>query len=78
MKDILHFVIASIVDSKDEIVIDEHQEEGIFYYTVSVAKDEVGKIIGKEGKVIRAIRNVMKIPAIKQNKRIRIGLSESL
>lgn len=78
MKDILHFLIASIVDSQDEIVIEENEEEGIFYYTITVAKEEVGKIIGKEGKIIRAIRNAMKIPAIKQNKRIRIDIAEQL
>lgn len=78
MKDILHFILASIVDAEDKIVIEENEDQGIFYYTISVAKEEVGKIIGKEGKIIRAIRNAMKIPAIKQNKRIRIDLAETL
>lgn len=46
-------------------------------FTVDVAKEDMGKVIGKEGRIIRAIRNVMKIPAIKQGKKITISLTET-
>jgi predicted RNA-binding protein YlqC (UPF0109 family) len=46
-------------------------------FTITVAPADMGKIIGKNGKIIRAIRNVVKISAIKQNKKINIALSES-
>ncbi len=76
MKDALHFLITSIVDNPDAVVIDETEQEGIISFIIHVAKEDMGKIIGKEGKVIRAIRNVMKIPAIKQHKKIHVSIAE--
>jgi predicted RNA-binding protein YlqC (UPF0109 family) len=77
MKDALLYIVSAIVDNTDAVNIAEDTDEtGTITYTLHVAKDDVGKIIGKDGKVIRAIRNVMKIPAIKQNKRIRIAIGE--
>ena len=46
-------------------------------FTITVASSDMGRIIGKNGKVIRAIRNVVKISAIKQNKKINIALIEN-
>ena len=76
MKDTLHFIVAAIVDSPDAVQIDETEEEGITIYTITVDKDDMGKVIGKEGKVIRSIRNIMKIKAMKYNLRIKISLAE--
>lgn len=76
MKDTLHTVIASITEYPDDIAITEQEEDGVVSLTITVNPSDMGRIIGKNGKVIRAIRNVMKIPAIKQNKRIDIRLSE--
>jgi len=77
MKDTLLYIISQIVDTPDEVEVSEEDIDGIVTYTVSVAKDDMGKVIGKEGKVIRSIRNVMKIKAMKQNKRINITLAET-
>lgn len=77
MKDTLQHIISSIVSDPKQVTVTESEEEGVTNFTVTVAKEDMGKIIGKEGKVIRSIRNVMKIPAIKQNKRINISLSET-
>lgn len=76
MKDTLLSIVSAIVDNPDKIEIKEEENEGVTNFIVTVAPEDMGKIIGKNGKVIRAIRNVMKIPAIKQNKRIFISLSE--
>ena len=77
MKEALTYIIKSIVDNPDQEEINEEELDGGQNLTVKVAKDDMGKIIGKEGKVIRAIRNVMKIPAIKQNIRIVVTLEEN-
>ncbi|MBI4078684.1 MAG: KH domain-containing protein [Candidatus Levybacteria bacterium] len=77
MKDALSFIVLSIADNPKKVSIEETEEDGIITYAIRVAKEDMGKIIGKEGKVIRAIRNVMKIPAIKQGKRITVTLNES-
>ncbi len=77
MKDTLAYIVSSIVDNADAVVIDEQEEEGVTNFIIHVAKEDVGKVIGKEGKIIRAIRNIMKIPAIKQNKRIHVSVAEA-
>jgi hypothetical protein len=76
MKNILLNIITAIVDNPDKIEIKEEEVEGVTNFIVTVAPEDMGKIIGKQGKVIRAIRNVMKIPAIKNDKRIFISLTE--
>lgn len=76
MKDTLHYIVTSIVENPDAVSIEESEQEGMTVFTVTVAKEDMGKVIGKEGKVIRSIRNVMKVKAMKENKRINITLSE--
>ena len=77
MKKALEFIISKIVDNPKEIKIEETESNGVVNFTVTVAKEDMGKVIGKNGKVIKAIRNVLKIPAIKQGKKIFISLSEN-
>ncbi len=76
MKKALHYIVSRIVDNKDAVSIEETDDAGIITFTMKVAPEDMGKVIGKDGKVIRAIRNVMKIPAIKQEKRVQISLAE--
>jgi uncharacterized protein len=77
MKDTLLYIIQAIVDNPDEVKIEEKDEEGMLQLIVTVAKDDMGKVIGKEGKVIRSIRNIMKIKAMKHDLRINISLAEN-
>lgn len=77
MKDALLYIVKSIASDPDSIQVDENEEDGTVHFTLHVAKEDMGKIIGKEGRVIRSIRNVMKIPAKKQDKRVEITLSEN-
>lgn len=77
MKKTLEYIVSSIVDNPEKVEIEELEQDGIINFTIKVAAADMGKIIGKNGKIIRAIRNVIKIPAIKQNKKINVALFES-
>lgn len=77
MKKALEYIIAQIVENKDMVKIDEQENQGMINFTISVAPSDMGKIIGKNGRIIRAVRNVIKISAIKQNKKINIALIEN-
>ena len=77
MKKALEYIVTQIADNPEKVEINEQEDQGIINFTITVAASDMGKIIGKSGKVIRAIRNVIKISAIKQNKKINIALSES-
>ena len=72
MKDILEVIIKNLVDNTDEVTITEKAEERSICYEVRVAKEDMGKVIGKQGKMAKAIRTVMKSIATKENKRINI------
>jgi predicted RNA-binding protein YlqC (UPF0109 family) len=76
MKNALQNIVTAIVENTEAVQIDEVEENGVVTFSIKVAKEDMGKIIGKEGKVIRGIRNVMKIPAMKNNKKVIISLVE--
>lgn len=75
MKDALTHIVHSIVENTDAVVIDELNEDTTTTFTITVAPEEVGKIIGKSGKVIRSIRNVLKIPAMKGERRVIVNIN---
>lgn len=76
MKDTLLAIVKALVDNPDDVVVEEADDNGFVTLTITVHKDDMGKVIGKEGKVIRSIRNLMKIPAMKQGKKVNISLAE--
>lgn len=76
MKDTLEFIVKSIVDNDKDVEVAEEEQDGIVNLTIKLNTADMGKIIGKEGKVIKAIRNVMRIPAVIKGKKIYINLAE--
>ena len=76
MKKLLEYILDSMF-SNEEITVSESEEEGSIILTIHAPKDEIGKIIGKGGKVINAIKQIIKIQAIKENKRVEINVEEN-
>lgn len=77
MKELLDYITKSIVDNKDKVVIEESETpEGEVLLKLTVDPSDMGKIIGKEGKIINSIRTIIRILAIKQGKKVRVELTE--
>ncbi len=72
MKNVLEIVIKNLVDNKEKVSINEKENAKFIVYEVKVAKEDMGKVIGKQGKMAKAIRTVMKSIATKENKKINI------
>lgn len=72
MKDILEVIIKNLVDNSEEVSITEKTEAKSICYEVKVAKDDMGKVIGKQGKMAKAIRSIIKAIATKEHKRVNI------
>lgn len=77
MKELLEFLVKSIVGNPQEVEIKKDQREGFTEYSIKVAPDDMKIVIGKNGQTIRAIRILAKSKAIKQKKMINIKLEES-
>ena len=72
MKDILEVIIKNLVDNSDEVTITERVEEKSICYEVRVAKNDMGKVIGKQGKMAKAIRSIVKAIAVKEHKNVNV------
>lgn len=73
MEGILEVVIKNLVDNKDEVSIEVRtNDNNSICYEVKVAKNDMGKIIGKQGKMAKSIRTIMKAIAGKEHKRVTI------
>ena len=76
MKDTLTYLVTSIVDHPDDVVIDERNVEDMIVFTIHVHQEDMGKIIGKSGRIIRAIRDLIKILAAKKNLYVDVEIAE--
>lgn len=74
MKDIIEYLVNSIVSFPERVQINEIQENNINTLEIMVDSEDIGKIIGKQGRVIKAIRTIAKAAAIKDDKRIMIKI----
>ena len=70
MKELVEFIAKSLVDNPDSVVVKEVEEEQSTILKLTVAPEDMGKIIGKQGRIAKAIRTVIKAVAVKQNKRV--------
>ena len=76
MKDLLAEIARQLVDFPDEVKVNEIDSEQTIIIELSVAKQDVGKIIGKKGRNIAAIRTIMNAASTKLHKRIIIEVLE--
>ena len=72
MKDILQTIILDLVDEKDAVEINEVNGEKSVVFEVKVAEGDMGKIIGKQGRLAKSIRTVIKAVANKESKRVTV------
>ncbi|MBE6015158.1 MAG: KH domain-containing protein [Lachnospiraceae bacterium] len=70
MKELVEVIAKSLVDFPDEVVVKETVNEKTIVLELSVAKTDMGKVIGKQGRIARAIRSVVKAAASKEDKKV--------
>jgi uncharacterized protein len=74
MQEVLEFILKNITTTPDDVKVESHDEDGVINFTISVHSDDVGRVIGKEGKVIKAIRTIMRVIAIQKDLRVRVSV----
>lgn len=76
MKDLLYTIASGLVEKPDEITVtvDEPNAEGIIVYHLHVAEGDMGRVIGKQGRIAKAIRTVMRSVASRKDQRIMVEI----
>ena len=69
MKELLTYIARSLVDHPDEVSVTERTEDGETVFEVRVADGDMGKIIGRQGRIVKEIRVLMKAVAQRQGKK---------
>lgn len=78
MKELLEYLVKQLVEEPEKINIQENRDEtGTIQLTLTVADKDMGRVIGKQGKIINALRLLLKAKAIKLKQRVRLELAES-
>ena len=72
MKEILETIINNLVDDKDSVSINEIDGEKSIVFEVKVAESDMGKVIGKQGRIAKSIRTVIKAIATKEHKKVTV------
>ena len=76
MEEILKIIIENLVDNSENISISSKEENDVVKFEVSVPQEEMGRVIGKQGKIARSIRTLMKSVASKEHKKVEIDFVE--
>ncbi len=77
MKDLVEYVVKSLVESPDDVSVAEIEDSAETVLELTVAGPDMGRIIGKSGRVINAIRTLAQVAAAKQGKRVSVELVET-
>jgi uncharacterized protein len=70
MKELLEYIATALVDEPDQVNVQQVESERLIVLELRVAPGDMGKVIGKQGRIAKAIRTVVNAAAVKENKRV--------
>ena len=76
MKDLIEFLARSLVDNPDDVRVEEEQAEGRVVLRLYVAEGDMGKVIGKQGRIANAMRDLLKVAAARQGTRASLEIGD--
>lgn len=74
MRNLIEFLVLHIVSHPEDVVVTEHETNGLWEYDIEVNPEDMGRVIGHRGKTIEAIRTLVRVRAMKENKGVRVQL----
>jgi len=72
--ELLEFLVRSLVEDPGAVVVEELEEDGDLVYEISVAEDDLGRVIGKGGRIANAIRTIAKAAAVRLDRRVIVDI----
>ena len=74
MKELLEFLTRALVEEPSAVRVEEFEEDGDLIYEITVAEDDLGRVIGKGGRVANALRALAKAAATRQERRVIVDI----
>lgn len=74
MKELLTYIVQSLVDNPGEVSVDEKSTDAGTVFEVRVAEGDMGKVIGRQGRIVKEIRTLMKAVAQRQGKKVSVDI----
>ena len=74
MRELVEFIARSLVDEPDQVQVDEYDRDRIHVFELTVAQSDLGKVIGRQGRTARAIRNVLAAAAGRDRRRYQLEI----
>jgi predicted RNA-binding protein YlqC (UPF0109 family) len=75
VKDLVEYLTRALVDRPDEVSVEEFEEDdGTIVFELTVADDDVGKVIGRNGRTVNALRTVIRASAVRHNRRVLVDV----
>ena len=69
MQELIEYVAQSLVTQPDQVQVTAVEEDGMLVYQLRVAPEDVGKVIGRQGRIANALRTLLKVSCIRQGRR---------
>ena len=76
MKELVEVIARALVDDPESVVVNEREEKKTTVLEVRVAESDMGKVIGKQGRIAKAIRSVVKAAAAKEDKKVIVDIMD--
>jgi len=76
MKELLTYIVQNLVENPDEVSVTEREAEGETVFEVRVADGDMGKVIGRQGRIVKEIRTLMKSVARKKGKKVSVEIMD--
>ena len=74
--ELVEFLVRSIVESPDAVEIEEFEDDGELVLEIKVADDDLGRVIGREGRVAKAIRTIARAAGARDDRRVSVDIIE--
>lgn len=74
MTELLEFLVKALVEEPEAVVVEELEEDGDLIYEISVAEGDLGRVIGKGGRIANAIRTIAKAAAVRVDRRVIVDI----
>lgn len=76
MKELIEYLARSIVDNPDQVTVEEEMDEDRVVLRLRVAEEDMGKVIGRQGRIAQAMRTLLKVAAVKHGTRAALEIGD--